>query len=242
MSIPLPDAAQPRMHRSSFVTGLVGGGLIVAAALGLRAVIAADDPPLASPAPAVVAEAVPAEPAMVETVEPSPVTPPPAARKPAPVEKAAQARPAPVKVAQAEAPKPVAVHPAPEVAAPAVPADATPSAAPALCSDCARVIEVRSEQRKGDPSALGAIGGAVVGGLLGNQVGGGSGRSVATVGGAVAGGFAGRELEKHLKKKTVWVTEVRLPEGGRRSFEQASEPDWAVGDVLEIRDGRLVRR
>lgn len=234
MSIPLPDAAQPRMHRSSFVTGLVGGGLIVAAALGLRAVIAADDPPVASPAPAIVAEAAPAERATVETVEPSPVTPPPAARKPAPVEKAAQARPAPVKVAQAEAPKPVAAHPAP--------ADATPSAAPALCSDCARVIEVRSEQRKGDASALGAIGGAVVGGLLGNQVGGGSGRSVATVGGAVAGGFAGRELEKHLKKKLVWVTEVRLPEGGRRSFEQASEPDWAVGDVLEIRDGRLVRR
>lgn len=241
MSTPLPDAAQPRMHRSSLVIGLVSGGLIVAAALGLRAVIAADDPPAVAAAPAVLTEAAPAARPTVEIFEPAPASPAPPAteRKPAPVEKAAAPRPAPATVAQAEAPQPAAARPAPEAA---VPAAATPPAAPALCSDCARVIEVRSEQRKGEASALGAIGGAVVGGLLGNQVGGGSGRSVATVGGAVAGGYAGRELEKHLKKKIVWITEVRLPEGGSRSFEQATEPDWTIGDVLEIRDGRLVRR
>ena len=41
---------------------------------------------------------------------------------------------------------------------------------------------------------LGGVAGAAVGGLLGNQVGRGSGRTAATVGGAAVGGFAGYKL------------------------------------------------
>ena len=42
---------------------------------------------------------------------------------------------------------------------------------------------------------LGTATGAVVGGLLGNQVGKGNGKKVATVGGAVAGGLIGRKVQ-----------------------------------------------
>ena len=38
--------------------------------------------------------------------------------------------------------------------------------------------------------------GAVVGGLLGNQVGGGRGKTLATIAGAVGGGFLGNEIAK----------------------------------------------
>lgn len=42
---------------------------------------------------------------------------------------------------------------------------------------------------------LGTATGAVVGGLLGNQVGKGNGKKAATVGGAVAGGLIGRKVQ-----------------------------------------------
>lgn len=46
--------------------------------------------------------------------------------------------------------------------------------------------------------------GAVVGGLLGNQVGGGKGRTLATVAGAAGGGYAGHEIQKnHQDNNTV---------------------------------------
>ena len=40
----------------------------------------------------------------------------------------------------------------------------------------------------------GAIAGALIGGVLGHQVGGGSGKDIATVGGAVAGGVIGSNV------------------------------------------------
>jgi uncharacterized protein YcfJ len=45
-------------------------------------------------------------------------------------------------------------------------------------------------------SPLGIGLGAVVGGLLGNQVGGGNGRTLATIAGAVGGGYIGNEVAK----------------------------------------------
>ena len=45
--------------------------------------------------------------------------------------------------------------------------------------------------------------GAVVGGVLGNQVGGGKGKTLATVAGAVGGGYAGNRIEKSRQHGTV---------------------------------------
>ncbi len=45
--------------------------------------------------------------------------------------------------------------------------------------------------------------GAVVGGLLGNQVGGGNGKKVATVAGALLGGYAGNEVS-HNRNPLAW--------------------------------------
>ncbi|MEP6907060.1 MAG: glycine zipper 2TM domain-containing protein [Pseudoxanthomonas sp.] len=48
---------------------------------------------------------------------------------------------------------------------------------------------------------LGTATGAVVGGLLGNQVGKGNGKKAATVGGAVAGGLIGRKVQGDSQQK-----------------------------------------
>ncbi|MBN8446559.1 MAG: glycine zipper 2TM domain-containing protein [Gammaproteobacteria bacterium] len=45
--------------------------------------------------------------------------------------------------------------------------------------------------------------GAVVGGVLGNQVGGGDGKKVATVIGAVAGGYTGKQVQKEMQTSDV---------------------------------------
>lgn len=52
--------------------------------------------------------------------------------------------------------------------------------------------------------------GAVAGGLLGHQIGGGTGRTLATVAGAAAGGYAGNQVQKNMQEKdTVSRTETR---------------------------------
>ena len=51
-----------------------------------------------------------------------------------------------------------------------------------------------SEPARGDRNLGGAIAGALIGGVLGHQVGGGSGKDLATVGGAVAGGWVGSNV------------------------------------------------
>jgi len=51
--------------------------------------------------------------------------------------------------------------------------------------------------------------GAVVGGLLGNQVGGGSGKKIATVAGAAAGGYAGNKVQGNMQDRDTYTTNER---------------------------------
>ncbi len=111
-----------------------------------------------------------------------------------------------------------------------------------LCDGCAWVQAVRTEQREGKGSGLGAVGGAVVGGLLGNQIGGGTGKKLATVGGAVAGGVAGNAVEKNSKTRTVWIVQLVNRDGSQRSVEQGDDPHLRPGDKVVERDGQLTRR
>ena len=103
-----------------------------------------------------------------------------------------------------------------------------------LCDRCGTVENVHQETRKGEGGAVGVVGGAVVGGLLGNQIGKGNGRALATVGGAVAGGYAGNEIQKNVNRRTVWVTQVRMRDGSLRRFEQSARPGWHAGQVVRL--------
>jgi outer membrane lipoprotein SlyB len=104
----------------------------------------------------------------------------------------------------------------------------------ALCERCGTVQSVMQIKKKGEGGAAGVVGGAVVGGLLGNQIGKGSGRTLATVGGAVAGGYAGNEIQKQATSKTVWVTDVQMKDGTMRRFEHEAQPVWKSGSIVRL--------
>lgn len=111
----------------------------------------------------------------------------------------------------------------------------------AICKACGTVRNVKQEKRRGQGGILGVAGGAVVGGLLGNQIGGGNGKTIATVGGAVAGGLVGNEVQKKVTSKRVWVTSVKMKDGSMHNFEQEAQPAWVVGNVVKV-DGTTLTK
>lgn len=107
---------------------------------------------------------------------------------------------------------------------------------------------------KDEHQVIGTIAGAVIGGVLGHQVGGGSGRDLATVAGAAGGGYAGNRIQKNLQDRdTVTATEqkcetvydssekttgyhVRYRLNGK---EASVQMDRDPGPRIPLRDGRL---
>jgi outer membrane lipoprotein SlyB len=131
------------------------------------------------------------------------------------------------------APAKVAATPAARPAAPAV-------VAATKCAECGVIQSVREIESKGPGgSGIGVIGGAVVGGLLGNQVGDGNGKKLATVVGAVGGAVAGNEIEKRVKKTVSYEITVRLDDGTTREFTEETSPSWRSGDKVRIVNGRI---
>jgi outer membrane lipoprotein SlyB len=110
------------------------------------------------------------------------------------------------------------------------------------CTSCGTVISTHTYQRAGHGSGLGVAGGAVVGGLLGNQIGGGTGRTLATVAGAVGGGYAGNEIEKNARKTTATQVRVRMENGSVRSFTESGGSRWHSGQHVRVRNGALTSR
>ncbi len=110
------------------------------------------------------------------------------------------------------------------------------------CQSCGTVISTRSYQQQGCGTGVGAVGGAVVGGLLGNQIGGGNGRTLATVAGAVGGGYAGNSIEKHARSTLKTQVRVRMSNGGVRSFTEAGASHRQAGQRVKVVNGRLIAR
>lgn len=189
------------------------------------AALAAAPAPTAEPAPVPAAKPVP--PAHVDSVpahEAKPHRPVVAARE--------AARPAPL----------ASLPPADVVPAPPPPA-ATRRVAdgpPAVCRECGVIESIEAVQQKGEGSGLGAVGGAILGGVLGHQVGEGSGKQIARIGGAVLGGLAGNEVEKRYRAISHYRIGVRMEDGSYRVVEQQNAPAWRRGDAVRLEGGGIV--
>ena len=150
---------------------------------------------------------------------------------------AAQPEGAPRTAAPPKAPaaghEPAATKPPPAAAPPR-------SATAAVCAHCGVVEAVTPVQQKGEATGLGAVGGAVVGGLLGSAVGGGDGKKAMTVIGAVGGGVAGNEIEKRQRATTVYQVKVRMDDGTLRTVTQATAP--SVGQKVTLEGEQLKPR
>ncbi|SFS12083.1 Uncharacterized conserved protein YcfJ, contains glycine zipper 2TM domain [Dyella sp. OK004] len=68
---------------------------------------------------------------------------------------------------------------------------------------CHDEVVSHTEPPKDQHQIAGMAIGAVAGGLLGNQIGGGKGRTLATVAGAVGGGYAGKRIEESRQQNQV---------------------------------------
>jgi outer membrane lipoprotein SlyB len=110
----------------------------------------------------------------------------------------------------------------------------------ALCRDCGVIDSVRAVEVPGETSWMGTAGGAVVGGLLGNQIGSGRGRTAVTVAGAAGGAYAGNQIEKNMKKSVKYHVRVRMEDGSYRTFTQPSQPAYAVGQKVRVTDRGIV--
>ena len=137
------------------------------------------------------------------------------------------------------APKPVvsnAVKPAPVVVARSN-----------VCGNCGTVENVTAIKRQGKVNGvevgnttigLGTVAGGLLGGVLGNQVGGGNGKTAMTVIGAAGGAFAGNKIEQNMKSVTVYDVRVRMDDGSYRTLEVGSPV--AVGSQVTV-EGKNIR-
>jgi len=113
----------------------------------------------------------------------------------------------------------------------------------------------RKKQPSDSHQVIGTVAGAILGGVIGHQIGGGSGRDIATVAGAAAGGYGGNQIERHVQDKNTYTTteqrcqtvydksekqigySVRYRLGNEeRTIKMNHDP----GDRIPVRDGQLV--
>jgi uncharacterized protein YcfJ len=90
--------------------------------------------------------------------------------------------------------------------------------------------------------AAGTVIGAIVGGLLGHQVGGGTGRAAATVLGAAGGAVAGNQIAQnqagpYAANQTVYRVSVQTDQGLMRSYDVNASADLRPGDRVRIENG-----
>jgi len=112
-----------------------------------------------------------------------------------------------------------------------VPITETRDVAQQVCNN--QQVQVRQAERFGDKDGM--VAGALIGGLLGNQVGKGDGRKVATVAGLVGGGYAGREIDRrHVGGRTSTQTQ-------RVCHTETRPKSTTVGyEVQYLLDGRVL--
>jgi outer membrane lipoprotein SlyB len=95
----------------------------------------------------------------------------------------------------------------------------------------------------GSGIGIGTIAGAVIGGVLGNQVGDGTGRTVATVAGAAGGAYVGHELENRQQQRTadVYRITIRMDSGSYQTLTQNTNNGFRAGDRVRIDNGVMQR-
>ena len=102
-------------------------------------------------------------------------------------------------------------------------------------------VELVRQQNTGNSGSsigLGTLAGAVVGGIVGNQVGAGRGNTAATVIGAAGGAYVGHELENRPQQlpDALRLT-IRMEDGSHQTLMQGAESDIRLGDRVQVDNG-----
>lgn len=107
------------------------------------------------------------------------------------------------------------------------------------------VQSVETVSRQDSNNLVGTLGGAVVGGLLGHQIGSGTGNTVATLAGAAGGAAAGNQVQRNMnnsRARQAYRITVRMDDGSTQTLLQDSAPGVQRGDHVRLANGALVQR
>lgn len=101
------------------------------------------------------------------------------------------------------------------------------------------VIGVRPVKIEGDRDFLGQGGGAIIGGMAGNTMGGGSGRGLTTAIGAVAGAVAGGAAQEGMTRAQGAEITVRLDSGSTTAIVQEVQHlnEFVTGQRVRLTEG-----
>ncbi|WP_198969457.1 outer membrane lipoprotein [Xylophilus sp. ASV27] len=104
-------------------------------------------------------------------------------------------------------------------------------------------IEVMQSEQARAPSGAGAIIGGLLGAVVGNQIGHGGGRALATGIGVMGGAVAGNQIEGNQRGPIVqtYRISVQTDNGSMRAFDVPSPGDLRIGDRVRIQDGQIQR-
>lgn len=120
---------------------------------------------------------------------------------------------------------------------------------------CQEITVTHQKPVKDQHRITGTAIGAAIGGVIGHQFGGGSGKDAATAGGAIVGGIAGNQTQKKMQENNTYTTTEQQcqtvmdnksrTEGYDVTYvfndEQATiRMDKKPGDRLQIEDGQVV--
>ncbi|WP_447757615.1 glycine zipper 2TM domain-containing protein [Aeromonas veronii] len=122
--------------------------------------------------------------------------------------------------------------------------------------ECRNVTLTHRKPVQDENKILGTVVGAALGGVLGHQFGGGSGKKVATAAGAVAGGYAGNQVQGNMQAGDTYTTtdEQRcktVQDNSTRTIgydvtyrlagqEGVIRMKQAPGPTIPVKDGKLV--
>ena len=76
--------------------------------------------------------------------------------------------------------------------------------------------------------------------MVGSQIGSGSGKTIAQIAGTVGGVFAGREVEKRVKRKTIYQVAVAMDAGGSRSVNVDTADSISPGTRVRVQGNSLI--
>ena len=100
------------------------------------------------------------------------------------------------------------------------------------------VESVRDVRISPRDTGVGTAGGAVLGGVAGSHVGGGSGQVAGAVGGAILGGILGQQIEKDANQRPGLEVTVLLDSGKYVAIVQEGDEAFRQGDRVRVLSGR----
>ncbi|TCU98514.1 outer membrane lipoprotein SlyB [Paracandidimonas soli] len=96
-----------------------------------------------------------------------------------------------------------------------------------------RPITIQSDKSSG----VGTVAGGALGGVAGSTVGGGTGQVLASIGGAIIGGLLGNAAENQMNRKSGLEITVRLDNGETRVIAQEADVAISAGQRVRLISG-----